>query len=142
MKKSLILILTLFFIIIIIVSVKINDIQKQKQEILKYNKEFEYYCNKEILGTDITTLINKAVDNNEKNDINKDENGLYVSNEENSIKIYIKMKFTENVYPMESFYTAGINDFTKYFGSIIFKSKTVNYHENGKISSITFEEQT
>ena len=51
------------------------------------------------------------------------------------------MKFTENIYPMESFYTAGINDFTKYFGSINFKSTKVNYHENGKISSITFEEK-
>lgn len=141
MKKSLILVATLILVIIIIVAVKINDLQKQKQEILNYNKEFEYYCNKEILGTDITTLINKATDNNEKNDIQKDENGLYIPNDENSIKIYIKMKFTENIYPMESFYTAGINDFTKYFGSINFKSSKVNYHENGKISSITFEEQ-
>lgn len=141
MKKSLILILTLFLIIIVIVFVKINEIQKQKQEILKYNKEFEFYCNKEILGTDITTLINKAIDINEKNNVNKDEKGLYISDDENSINIYIKMKFTENIYPMESFYTAGINDFTKYFGGINFKSAKVNYHTNGKISSITFEEQ-
>ena len=141
MKKSLILILTLFLVIIIIVAVKINDIQKQKQKILNYNKEFEYYCNKEILGTDITTLINKAIDSNEKNEVKKDEKNLYIPNEENSINIYIKMKFTENIYPMESFYKAGINDFTKYFGSINFKSIEVNYHENGKISSITFEEQ-
>lgn len=141
MKKSLILIATLILVIVIIIAVKINNIQKQKQQILNYNKEFEYYCNKEILGTDITTLINKAADNNEKNDIEKDEKGLYIPNDENSIKIYIKMKFTKNIYPMESFYTAGINDFTKYFGSISFKASKINYHENGKISSITFEEQ-
>lgn len=141
MKKSLILMLTLFFVIIIVVVVKLNDLQKQKQQILNYNKEYEYYCNKEILGTDITTLINKAIDSNEKNEVKKDENGLYLPDEENSINIYIKMKFTENIYPMESFYTAGINDFTKYFGSINFKSTKVKYHKNGKISSITFEEQ-
>ena len=141
MKKTLILIVTLILVIVMIVVVKINDIQKQKQEILKYNKEFEYYCNKQILGTDITTLINKAIDTNEKNDVEKTEKDLYIPNKENSINIYIKMKFTENIYPMESFYKAGINDFTKYFGSINFKSIEVNYHENGKISSITFEEQ-
>ena len=141
MKKSLILMATLILVIVIVVAVKINDIQKQKQEILNYNKEFEYYCNKEILGTDITTLINKAIDINEKNNIQKDEKGLYLQNSENSVKIYIKMKFTENVYPMESFYTAGINDFTKYFGGINFKSSKIDYHENGRISSITFEEQ-
>ena len=101
MKTSMILILTLFLVVIIIVSVKITDIQKQKNEILKYNKELEYYCDKIIFGTDITTLINKAMDNNEKNEVKKDEKNLYMSNEENSIKIYIKMKFTENVYPME-----------------------------------------
>ena len=141
MKKGLILILTLFFVVIIIIAVKINDMQKQKQKILNYNQEFEYFCNKEILGTDITTLINKAIDFNEKNEVKKDEKNLYIPNEENSINIYIKMKFTENIYPMESFYTAGINDFTKYFGSINFKSTKINYHKNGKISSITFEEQ-
>ena len=105
------------------------------------NKNKKYYCNKQILGTDITTLINKATDNNEKNNIQKDEKGLYLPNNENSIKIYIKMKFTENIYPMESFYTASINDFTKYFGGINFKSSKIDYHENGRISSITFEEQ-
>lgn len=141
MKKSLILIATLLIVIIIIVAVKINDLQKNKQKILNFNKEFEYYCDKSILGTDITTLINKAVDNNEKNNVQKDEKGLYVQNRENSIKIYVKMKFTENTYPMESFYTAGINDFTKYFGGISFKCTEVNYHENGRISSIIFEEQ-
>ena len=141
MKKILILMTTLIFVISIIVVAKINDIQKQKQEIINYNKEFEYYCNKPILGTDITTLINKAIDQNEKNNLETDDNGLYLQNNENSIKIYIKMKFTENIYPMESFYTAGINDFTKYFGGISFKSSKIDYHENGKISSITFEEQ-
>ena len=141
MKKSLILLATLILIIIIVVAVKINDIQKQKQQILNYNKEFEYYCDKTIIGTDITTLINKAIDNNEKNDVKKDEKGLYIQDDESSIKIFIKMQFTENIYPMESFYTAGINDFTKYFGGISFKAIKKEYHENGKISSILFEEQ-
>ena len=86
MKKSLILLTTLILIIIIVVVVKINDIQKHKQEILKYNEEFEYYCNKQILGTDITTLINKAISSNEANLVEKDEKGFYIDNNQNSIK--------------------------------------------------------
>ena len=141
MKKSFILIITFILIAIVIVSVKINDIQKEKKQILIYNQDFEYYCNRNILGTEITTLMNKATDINEKYAVKKDEKNLYISDEENSIKIYVKMKFTEKIYPMESFYIAGINDFTKYFGGINFKSSKIEYHKNGKISSIIFEEQ-
>ena len=141
MKKSLILIVTLILITVVIVTVKINDIQKEKKQVLKYNQEFEYYCNRDILGTEITTLMNKATDINEKNEIQKDEKNLYISDDENSVKIYVKMKFTEKIYPMESFYIAGINDFTKYFGGINFNSSKIKYHKNGKIASIIFEEQ-
>jgi hypothetical protein len=142
MKKTFILIFTILVVIMIIVFVNIQNIQKNKQKILNYNLEFEYYCKEEILGIDITTLINKAINENEKNDLEKDEKGYYLPNEENSIKIFIKMKAAEDIYPMENFYKAGINDFTKYFGSVKFKSIDINYHEKtGQISEIYFEEQ-
>lgn len=141
MKKTLILILTILIVIIIISIVNIKNIQKEKQEILKYNSEFEYYCKDEILGTDMTTLINKATDKNEKNNISKNEKGYYIEDNQNSIKVFIKMKDAESTYPMENFYKAGINDFTKYFGSVKFKCFQIKYHENSKISEIYFEEQ-
>ena len=142
MKKTFILIFTILIVIMIIIFVNIQNIQKNKQKILNYNSEFEYYCQEKILGTDITTLINKAINENERNDIEKDEKGYYLENEENSIKIFIKMKAAEEIYSMENFYKAGINDFTKYFGSVEFKSFDIKYHEKtGKISEIYFEEQ-
>ena len=142
MKKTFILIFTILIVIMIIIFVNIQNIQKNKQKILNYNLEFEYYCKEEILGTDITTLINKAINENEKNDIKKDEKGYYLENEENSIKVFIKMKAAENIYPMENFYKVGIDDFTKYFGSVRFKNTDVKYHQKtGKISEIYFEEQ-
>ncbi len=140
MKKNFALIFTLLIVALVIIVVKINTMKNTKQQVLKFNKEYEYYCNKEILGTDITTVINMATNNNEKYKIKKDENNLYIQDEENSIKIFVKMKYTEKVYPMESFYSAGIGDFTKYFGEIKFKSSEKTYHNNGKIASITFEE--
>ena len=142
MKKTFILIFTILVVIMIIVFVNIQNIQKNKQKILNYNSEFEYYCKQEILGTDITTLINKAINENEKNDIEKDEKGYYLVNEENSIKVFIKMKAAEEMYPMENFYKAGIDDFTRYFGSVKFKSTDIKYHEKtGQISEIYFAEQ-
>lgn len=142
MKKTFILIFTILVVIMIIVFVNIQNIQKNKQKILNYNLEFEYYCKEEILGIDITTLINKAINENEKNNLEKDEKGYYLPNEENSIKIFIKMKVAENTYPMENFYKAGINDFTKYFGSVKFKSTDIKYHKKtGQISEIYLEEQ-
>ena len=142
MKKTFILLFTLLLVIIIIAVVNINNLEKNNKQILKYNAEYEYYCKDIILGTELTTLINKAMDNNEKNNIPKDEKNHYIPDEENSIKIFIKMKSAENTYPMENFYKAGINDFTKYFGSVNFKCSEIKYHEkSNKISEIYFEEQ-
>lgn len=142
MKKTFILIFTILIVIMIIIFVNIQNIQKNKQKILNYNSEFEYYCKEEILGTDITTIINRATNENEKNNIPKDEKNCYISNNENSIKIFIKMQAAEDIYPMENFYRAGINEFTKYFGSVKFKCTQKKYHEKtGQISEIYFEEQ-
>ena len=52
---------------------------------------FSKYLNKEVLGTELTTIVNKAVDNNEKNSVPKDEQGFYVTNDINSVKIQIQI---------------------------------------------------
>ncbi len=140
MKKVLILVITALLVISIISFVKIKELNGKKKEILAFNKEFEYYTEKSILGTDITTLMNRATNNNEKFNIPKDTNGNYLEDGEKSIKIYIKMKFTNSTYPMENFYKAGISEFTKYFGDIYFKNVEILYNKNGRISSMTFEE--
>lgn len=140
MKKLVILLLILILIGLIIVCVNINNIKVEKQKILNYNKEYEFYLDKEILGTDITTLINKATNNNEKYEISKTESGNYIADEKNSVLIFIKMKSSDKIFPMESFNEVGMNKFISYFGSTSFKAVDVQYHENGKISSIKFEE--
>ena len=80
------------FIVILIITVNFNIYQKQQKQIQNFNRQYEEYNKEELTGVDITTLINKAISNNEKNNIAKDENGLYIENEENSIKIYITMQ--------------------------------------------------
>jgi hypothetical protein len=117
-----------------------RQVQSKKNEIKKFNLEYEYYNTKEDLcGVDITTVINKAVNNNEKYEVQKDENGYYISNDENSVKIYITLINTSKTYEMERIKEIGLESFVAFFGEVKFKCTDMKYHSNGKISEMTFE---
>ena len=82
MKKIFIIIA---LILLIIISICIAEISINNKKILvqkQQNKEYEQYMNKDIYGTDVITLINKAIDNNKKNNIHKDEKGYFIENED------------------------------------------------------------
>lgn len=105
------------------------------------NEYYEYYFEKEIYGTDVISIINKAINENEQNDIQKNEKGHYIENKENSIKIEVKMLITNKTYPMEEIYNNDITKFVENFNFIKFKCINIEYHKNtGRISKITFEE--
>lgn len=109
----------------------------------KANLEFENYLNQEVYGTDLSTVINRAIDNNETNNVPKDNKGIYVDNKENSIEIEIKMTDNDTIYPMETFYNNGIQEFINYYGSIKFKCVDIKYHENThKVKYMLFEQIT
>lgn len=141
MKQSLLIILAIIFIVICIVSGAIINLRAENKEINKYNLEYEKYLNKEILGTEIATLISKVIDKNERNNIQKDENGYYINNNQNSIKIDLKMITIDKTYPMETIYNNQITNFVQNFNQIKFKCTKIEYHEQtGKISRLIFEE--
>ena len=141
MQNNLLIILAIFFIIICITSGMIINIKGEKQEILNQNKEYEKYINKNIYGTDLATLIGKAINENNKNNIPKDENGYYIENEQNSIKIYLNMKTVENTYTMEEIYKGEIINFVKNFNIIQFRCTNITYHKKtGKIAKLIFQE--
>ena len=83
--------------------------------------------------------MNKAIDNNEKCKIKKDESGFYIPDKLFSTKIYITLEKEGTTYPMEKFYQVGINEFTKYFGELNFECTKINYHENGRVSEMFFQ---
>lgn len=116
-----------------------KNLQKQKLEITKFNLNYEEYNKDNLNGLDITTLINRAISDNEKNFIEKDENGLYNLENENSVEIYVKMIINNTTYRMERIDNLGINSFTEYFGEVRFKCTDIKYHKNGRVSSMTFE---
>lgn len=94
----------------------------------KTNLAFEKYLNEEVYGTDLATVINRAVDRNEKNGVTKNNKGIYQNNDENSINIEIKMLDDDSVYKMEKFYNVGIQNFINYYGKIKFKCTDIEYH--------------
>ena len=91
MKRFLIIILIILLAIIAICSVSISINSKTSIGILKQNKEYEQYFENELYGTDIITLINKAIDSNEKNNVEKNEKGLFINNNLNSVIIDLVM---------------------------------------------------
>ena len=107
MKKTILLIFCIIIIILSVIYTKYINYKSEKNEIKKFNLQYEAYLNKQILGTELTTVINKAVDNNERNKVQKDKNDVYIEDDKNSIKIDIKtIDFDEEViYNMESFYS-------------------------------------
>ncbi|MCI8276605.1 MAG: hypothetical protein HFJ46_01510 [Clostridia bacterium] len=101
MKKIFAVIVLILVVILTVLVIKFKNYEKQKQEVQKFNLSYEEYNKENLNGLDITTVINKAVNNNEKYNISKDENGLYITDNENCIKIYITMIINGKTYPME-----------------------------------------
>lgn len=141
MRNSILIILLIFFIVICLVSGFIINIQSEKKQIIQENRQYETFLDKEVLGTDLATLISKVIDQNEKNNIQKDEKGYYLENNQNSIKIDLKMTTIDKTYPMEQIYNNEIARFVQNFNFIKFKCTNIEYHEKtGRVSKLVFEE--
>lgn len=141
MKKNFIFMLCIIGIIIAILYVKYLNYKTEYREIKTNNLEYEKYLNKEVLGTELTTIINKAVDNNEKNSVPKDEQGFYVTNDINSVKIQIQILDNETMYDMEILYNGGMERFVQNYNSINFECTKIEYNKAGKVSYMLFKQK-
>lgn len=137
----------IFFIIIILIicaifamyiSYKANyNISK------KSNLSFEKYLNEEVYGSELATVINRAIDRNEKNEVEKNNKGIYQNNDTNSINIEIKMLDDDTIYQMETFYRGGIQNFINYYSNIKFKCVDIKYHSStDQVKYMLFEQIT
>lgn len=139
--------LAIFFLIVIIIVVGISymylNYKANYNETKFKNMEFESYYNQEIYGGDLTTIINKAVDNNISNGVEKNNKGKYLDNQKNSINIDIKMLDNDKVYNMETLYGGGMNKFLQYYNQIRFKCTKIEYHKStNRIKYMLFEQIT
>lgn len=140
MKKFII-----FFVIVIVIISGISYIylnyRSEYNSSMKANMEFEKYQDVEVYGADLATIINRAVDRNENNKVSKNNKGIYIDNDSNSISIEIKMKDNDTIYQMETIYNGGIQNFISYYNNIKFKCVDIKYHySTHKVRYMLFEQ--
>ena len=126
--KKISIFLVIVLIIVAAIGFKYMSYKNEYNAIQKENKEFEEYKDKEVYGLEVGTMINKAVDKNTKNKIEKDNNGNFIQNDKNSIEIEIYITDNETTYKMETIYNAGTEQFVQYYGNIKFKCSKIEYH--------------
>jgi len=141
MKKMILILFAIVIIFVSIIGTRYYSYIVERTGVIKENANYEEYKDKEIYGIELGTLINKVIDKNTKNKIEKDSNEVFIVNEENSIKVEIYIKDNEQTYEMETFYNSGMQNFIKYYGTIQFKCSKIEYHQKtGKIKYLLFEQ--
>ena len=142
MKKSIFIVLAILFIIAIVNCLYIYNVKKIENVAIKHNKQYEEYCNKKILGTELISLINKAIDYNEKNSVEKQENTIYyINNNTNSIQITVKFLDNDKIIKMENIAEKQTENFIKFFATATFKCNDIKYHKQTKnVQSMYFEQ--
>ena len=140
MKKFIIFLIGIGIIVMIITGVYLKCrmlINETKME----NSQYEQYYQKEIYGTDLATLMNKVVDSNINNEVEKNENGVYIDNGKNSIRMDIKFTDDDSIHTLEEIYNSDTGVFVQYYNQIKFKCTKIEYHEQtGKVSYLYFEQ--
>ena len=141
MKKIVILISTIFLTIALIIGYRVYYKKVAIEQAVKENKSYESFYNKEILGTDVISIINKAIDSNEKNQVEKDEKGNYIDNFENSIEIKLKFKELDQIITMERINEVGMQQFWLNYGALSFKCTNIEYHtKTSNVKNMYFEQ--
>lgn len=149
MKKTLLIIIGIVILILAIILGNYYSYKAQKAELNNFNLQYEAYLEKTIYGTEIATVINKAVDNNEKNEVEKEqiENDgktyyFYKQNDINSIKVDVQVKYKNDnrIYKMESLYQGEITRFVQNYNSVLFKCTKIEYNKAGKVNYLLFEQ--
>lgn len=141
--KKFIIFLVIILIIIATVSYVYLNYKVNYNIAQKENFQFESYYNQEIFGPDVATVINKAIDKNESNNIKKDNKGKYIENSSNSIKIDIRFIDDDKIHNMEEIFNNGIGTFMQYYSQIKFKCTKIDYHKSSKkVKYMLFEQIT
>lgn len=141
MKKILAILMIIVVIIVVIVVYQYNEYKNSLLRTQQLNQEYEAFTEGEILGTSLITIINRAIDSNQKNDIQLDDNGLYMDNGSTSIKIEVKFTESDETYPMERIGKLGEEKFVKNYATMNFKCTNKQYHEKtNNIKYLLFEQ--
>lgn len=144
MKKGIIILIVLTIIVISPLVLIFMQYRAERIEVRKFNREYEEYREKTVYGTNIGSLINFAVDNNEKYEIAKDDKGNYIDDDKYYMTVEIKLLSLDNeyktiTYAMETIVSLGTDRFVKNFNVSEFKCTDISYNSYGRIRKLTFE---
>lgn len=141
MKKTLFIIIAIIIIFTSMAIIFINNNINAEKDVAKFNMYFENYLDRNLYGTEVATLIGKAIDNNQRYEVPKDEKGMYISDNKYSIKIHINLVGSSKTYEMETINKVGIPEFISNFNSMTFKILEMKYHkETKRVSEIYIQE--
>ena len=140
MKKYVYLLIIVIIALTSIAYLYINYVNGANN-ISSLNKDYESLYNNVISGTTFATNINKILDANSKNNVQKDENGYYLDNGENSIIVEIKFKDSDNMFRIEQIYKNNISKFINLYANINFKCTKIEYHNKTKLVSYLYFEE-
>ncbi len=142
MKKFIIFLIVILIIISYITYLYLDyraDIKSAQYDNMKYEK----YLDKEVNANIVASVINRAVDNNIREEVQKSNNGVYIDNQKSSINVQIKFLDNDKTYDMETLYNDGMDNFIKYYNQIDFKCTKIEYHKNtGRVKYMLFEQIT
>ena len=139
--KKIIIFLVIILIIVATVSYMYLNYKATYNDAKVKNVQYESYDGQEVYGTDLATLINKAVDDNTKNAVEKDDTGLYKDNKTNSIRIDILFTDDDTIHSMEEIYNSGTSTFMQYYNQIKFKCTKIEHHsKTGRVSYMYYEQ--
>ncbi len=140
MKRYIILLGCVVVVISLLLSIY-GRYKTKMSEISNNNLYYEDIYNKEITAGDLATIVNNAMDKNDRNGISKDEFGMYTENDMNSIKIDIKFLQSDEVYSIEPIYKNDISKFVRIYNTSKFKCTKIDYHKKTKfVKYLYFEE--
>lgn len=143
MKNKILLIVVICIILLAIAIYAVYQYRTSALEAQKLNQEYQSYYQVQMLGTELLSIINRTEDINETFGIQKNEDGLYIENDTNSIKIYINFQYQEEfrTVEMERIINNGIENFRKIYSTASFQCTEITYHEKtNNVKALTFTE--
>ena len=141
MKKTIWLLVVLLICLAISAAGFSISYRTATKEVGDFNNQFERYKDKEISGSELGSVMNKVVDENQKQNVAKDKYGQYIENKETSIIMEVYIKDNDTIYRMETFYGSGTERFIQNFSTETFKCTKIDYHLKSKRVKYLYFEQ-
>lgn len=139
MKKTIIIILSVFVVILFIVTIvffmQLDSLKELKKELDSDSEYFLKYNEVQFEVNDFISIMNKAIEINEKYGIQKNEKNTYIEDNKYSVKVYLRLDDREELIPMEKLLLSeqgGSKVINNLFSDIVYRYESIQYHEETK----------